>query len=88
MLLYFHTQKPEFEKLAAYSFCIRLFDFFAKLKESPLSDDRIFLLLKELRKKCLPFRKLPVTAVNLTNNQRILLMAFFLSEHIFWKIYR
>ena len=88
MLLYFHTQKPEFEKLAAYSFCIRLFDFFAKLKETHLSDDRVFLLLKELRKKCLPFRKLPVTAVNLTNNQRILLMAFFLSEHIFWKIYR
>lgn len=76
MLLYFHTEKPEFEKLAAYSFCIRLFDFFAKLKEAHLSDDRRFLLLKELRKKCLPFWKLLVTAVKLTNNQRILLMAF------------
>lgn len=85
---YFHTEKPEFEKLAAYSFCIRLFDFFAKLKKTHLSDDGRFLLLKELRKKCLPFQKLLVTAVKLTNNQRILLMAFFLSEYIFWKIYR
>lgn len=88
MLSFFHANNPMFDALAAYAYDMRLFDFFARLKEAPLSVDKQVLMLKKLKDKCILHKKQLVTAEKLTLNQRILLMSFFISEHLFWAVYR
>ena len=88
MLSFFHANNPMFDALAAYAYDMRLFDFFARLKEAPLSVDKQVLILKKLKDKCILHKKQLVTAEKLTLNQRILLMSFFISEHLFWAVYR
>lgn len=88
MLSFFQENNPKFCNLAAYAYAIRLFDFFARLKEAPLSVDKQVLILKKLKDKCILHKKQLVTAEKMTLNQRILLMSFFVSEHLFWAVYR
>ena len=88
MLSFFHEKNPIFNNYAAYAFDIRLFDFFARLKNVSLASGKRFLILKKLRKQCTPHQKQLIVASGLTLKQRILLIVFFSSEHLFWTIYR
>ena len=88
MLSFFHKKNPMFDNLAAYAFDIRLFDFFARLKESSLPSDKRSLILNKLRSQCSPHQKQLVAADRLTLKQRMLLLSFLASEQLFWTIYR
>lgn len=88
MLSFFHAKNPIFDTLAAYAYDMRLFDFFARLKEAPLFSDAKMVILRKVREKCVPHKKQLVNADKLTLHQRILLMSFFISEYLFWIVYR
>lgn len=88
MLFFFQENNPEFCNLASYAYAIRLFDFFARLKESTLSKHTQSRILSILRSKCTPHKKQLVTSEMLTVNQRLLLRLFFMSDNLFWTVYR
>lgn len=88
MLSFIHMNNPMFDNLAAYAFDIRLFDFFANLKESSLPSVKRSLILKKLKSQCTPHQKRLIAADRLTLKQRMLLLLFFVSENLFWTIYR
>lgn len=88
MLSFFHINNPGFDNLSAYAYDVRLFDFFAKLKKAPLPREKLFVLLKQLRNKCMSYSMQLITADRLTLSQRTLLILFLGSERLFWKVYR
>lgn len=71
---------------AYYAYVIRMFDFFARVNNSDLTEQERRRLLEALRRISKPYRKRLCSCTKATYKQRLLLNAFFLSPDIFSKL--
>ena len=71
---------------AYFAYVVRMFDFFAIIKRSALTDNERNNLLKGLRKISSPYYWKLCFSNKATCKQRLLLCIFFLSVNVFWKL--
>lgn len=86
LLQYYQKHVPDLLDDAYYAYIIRMFDFFAKVACSDISDQEKGNLLKNLRKISYPFCGRLCFCKKATWKQRIMLCAFFLSVNIFRRL--
>ena len=86
LLKYYQEYVTQLLDEAYYAYIIRMFDFFAKVACSDISDQEKGNLLKNLRKISYPFCGRLCFCKKATWKQRIALCAFFLSVNIFRRL--